>query len=336
MANLNENYPDLNQLFGNMSMLPRQLGMEQYGRAQRAQDQNYRSATQEFDLNAQMNPLKVQQQQISNDIELAKLPGFQADSSMKQDQATLSRNTLSDRERAERSKLITQMSDDDLKQLGNHAQTLAMSMNPQERLIGETLLAQHKDIIAEKAKQKYMSDRRMAEERLAQEGREALERMRIDAGKYKKGQGSVTIEEQLKSGKLSYEKGAVLLNNAAYMAELEGEQEKADHYRTLATQYAAKANELKAAGVNVPKAGSADLGGLGVPAVAPQPATPLVSPIPKPQQQSPGLPGDIARTREETQLKQAVEAQGGQYDPSKFEYRVNPQTGKVQSRPRKQ
>lgn len=312
MANLNENYPDLNQLFGNMSMLPRQLGMEQYERAQRAQDQNYRGAVQEFDLNAQMNPLKVQQQQIQNDTGLAQLPGFRADSSLKQDKATISRNTLTEQEQAQRSKLIADMSDDDVKVLYNQAQQLAMSNNPQERLIGETLMAQHKDVLLERNKNKYMSDRRMAEERLAQAGRERLEQMRIEAGKYKKGQGQLTIEDQLRSGKLTYDKAAVLLGNAAYMAELDGDMERAQQYRTLSNQYATKYQEGRQAGAMVPKAGSVDLGGMGVPANAPVPATPLTSPIqqqPVPQV-SPGLPGDIQKNRTDGERVRVINANG--------------------------
>lgn len=312
MANLNENYPDLNQMFGKMSMLPAQLGMEQYGRAQRAQDQNYRAAVQDFDLNAQMNPLKVRQQEISNDTELAKLPGLQAQSELSQHKAQVSRNTLSEQEQAQRSKLISDMSDDDVKMLYNQAQQLAMSRNPQERLIGETLMAQHKDVIMERQKQKYMSDRRIAEEREAQKGREELERMRIEAGKYKKGQGTLSIEDQLRSGKLTYDKAAVLLGNAAYMAELDGDMERAQQYRTLSNQYATKYQEGRQAGAMVPKAGSVDLGGMGVPANAPVPATPLTSPIqPQPvPQASPGLPGDIQKSRADGERVRVINANG--------------------------
>ena len=46
------------------------------------------------------------------------------------------------------------------------------------------------------------------------------------AGRYKKGGAVLSVTEQLQSGKLSYEKGAVLLSNAAYMAEQAEQQQQ--------------------------------------------------------------------------------------------------------------
>lgn len=320
MANLNDTYPDLTSIYGKMSMLPGQLGMEQYNRAARASDQNYLGSVQDFFQNEQMNPLKVDKQRLDNQSIEAQIPGFEAQSSLSQDKARVSRNTIDEQEQAQRKKLIADMSDDDVKMLGNQAQQLAMSMNPQERAIGIEMLKQHKGVIEEKEKQRYITDRQTAFERVAQEGRIALAKENNAAGRYKKGGGAVSIQEQLTSGKLTYDKAAVMLGNASYMAELDGDTEKAEQYRTLANQYAQKYLEGKAAGGMNPAAGSPDLQGLGIEAVPPRPATPLTSPIqppasPAPQASAPNA-GDRVRviskdgksgTIPRSQLQQALQ-----------------------------
>lgn len=278
MANLTAQYPDLNKMFGGMSMLPAQLGMEQYNTARGNEQINQSGALQDMYQKGESHPLDMEQKRLTNRTSEAMLPGFEADSGLKQDKAQVSRGTLPQQEAAMRSKLIADMSDDDVKTLGNQAQQLAMSRDPTERTIGTELLKQHKDVIAEKEKQRYMSDRLAAQERLAQEGRMALAKENNAAGRYKKGGAILSIEEQMNSGKLSYEKGAVLLNNAAYMAEMDGDEEKATQYRNLANQYATKAEQLKRAGAAVPPAGTPALQELGVPVNPNVPSTPLQSP----------------------------------------------------------
>lgn len=276
---LQEDFPDLSKIYTADSLMPGMFAMDRQEGAQRSQQLNQAGALQDLYQAEQMNPLKVRQLQLQNDTSLAQLPGFQADSSMKQDKAKISRATLGLQLSAQQKKLLADASDDDVKLLENAAQHLAYSSDPAESAKGQQLLQLHKLVIQEKSKQKYMSDRQLELEKLR--GKNALDLAKENnaAGRYKKGQGSLSVEQQLQSGKLTYDKAAVLLGNSAYMAELEGDQEKADQYRALANQYAQKYQEGRAAGNLAPKAGSPDLHGMGIQTNPSQPPTPLSSPL---------------------------------------------------------
>ncbi len=317
---LQEDFPDLSKIYNSDSLMPGMFAMDRQEGAQRSQQLNQAGFLQKLYQDEQMNPLLVRQQQLQNDTSLAQLPGFTADSSLKQDKAKLSRETMELQLTAQQKKLLGDASDDDVKLLENAAQNLAYSNDPTESAKGQKLLQLHKLVIQEKSKQKYMSDRQVELEKLRGKNTMDLAKENNAAGRYKKGQGSVTIEEQLKSGKLSYEKAAVLLGNSAYMAELDGDDEKAAQYRALANQYAAKVNEARAAGNLAPKAGTPNLDNLGVQTNPSIPATPLSSP----------MGASAAPTVQQPDIKAMVQQAGGQYEPDKYEYRVV--NGKVQRR----
>lgn len=319
---LQEDFPDLSKIYTSDSLMPGMFAMDRQEGAQRSQQLNQAGALQDLYLANQMNPLKVQGKQLENDIAAAQLPGWQADSSLKQDKAKISRDTLGLQLSAQQKKLLADASDDDVKLLENAGQHLAYSSDPAESARGQQLLQLHKLVIQEKAKQKYMSDRQLELEKLR--GKNALDLANVNnaAGRYKKGQGSLSVEQQLQSGKLTYDKAAVLLGNSAYMAELEGDQEKADQYRALANQYAQKYQEGRAAGNMAPRAGTPDLQGIGIQTNPNIPQTPLSSPVQSPQ--------PAASTAQQPDIKSMVQQAGGQYEPDKYEYRVV--NGKVQRR----
>lgn len=320
---LQEDFPDLNKIYGANSLMPGMFAMDRQEGAQRSQQINQASALQDYYQNEQMNPLRVRSQELANDTSLAQLPGFKADSSLKQDRAKISRDTLGLQLTAQQKKLLADASDDDVKLLENTAQQLAYSSDPQESAQGQKLLALHKAVIQEKSKQKYMSDRQLELEKLR--GKDAIDLANVNnaAGRYKKG-GALSVSEQLRSGKLSYEKAAVLTNAMADEAEAKGDQEQALLYRNMANNYAQKHVESKQAGALVPRAGTPDLPGLNIPA---NPAVP-VQPMQPASQPAKG----VVQSFKDMNMKALVEQTGKPYEPDKYEYRVV--DGKVQRRPK--
>lgn len=318
MANLVANYPDLNKMFGDFSMLPSQLGMQQWDQAQQNEQANYLGALQDLAFNEQMNPLKVTRAGLENQGLEAELPGKRASSSLLEDQANVSRNTLGLQLDARSRELLDSISDSEVKQIENMFQKMAYSNDPQQRMLGAQGLEFSKTVLQEKSKQKYMSDRQMELERLRGKNNKEVEQMRIDAGKYnKKGQLSMSIQDMLTSGKLNYEKAAVLLNNAAVAAEMEGDAERALIYRNMASEYAAKNEAARAAAGAQPRAGSADLERLDIPATPSRPTVPFSDPTKKPE--TPRATDQVSIGSPET-YKKAF----GAYEPDKYDYRMGP------------
>lgn len=214
----------------------------------------------------QNNPLRLQHQQGLNDQNAAQLPGLQAQSQSAQYKAQREGATQGDAISAARAKFMKEASDADIEMLGNRAQKLAYSEDPQERAHGIKMLNMSKEMIKERELQKMRGDNALALEGSRSKSARELEQMRIDAGKYvKKGSGAAgTIEEQLKSGKLSFEKAAVLLSGAASVAEMDGDDETAQKYRAMADDYNRKHIASKQAGVQAGGELKPDLGALGI------------------------------------------------------------------------
>jgi hypothetical protein len=81
MPMLNDQQPQgLNDIFGGLSMLPGQMADEQSRRASMNSDLNQMGFLQDYTQNEAMNPLRVQNQQLTNQGLAGGLPGIFADS----------------------------------------------------------------------------------------------------------------------------------------------------------------------------------------------------------------------------------------------------------------
>lgn len=306
---LQEEFPDLSKIYTSDSLMPGMFAMDRQEGAQRSQLLNQASALQDLYLAEQMNPLKVRQQQLQNDTSLAQLPGFQADSSMKQDKAKISRETVGLQLSAQQRKLLADASDDDVKLLENAAQHLAYSSDPAESAKGQQLLQLHKLVIQEKSKQKYMSDRQLELEKLR--GKNALDLANVNnaAGRYNRSSKAVlSLDQAIDNAKSARERHQKLLD-AATLAKQNGDEESYSNYMQRAEivrpQAEAEISNLQ------PKPGTPELNKLGIQ------TNPSLSIAPKAGNQGPDI-------------KELVQKAGGQYEPDKYEYRVV--DGKVQRR----
>lgn len=295
--------PNLGQMFGDNSILGGQLAMQQMDIGQQNQRLNQVGALQDLFQNEQMNPLKVDHQRLQNQGLEAGLPGITADSSRKQDAAEISRSTLPQQKSAELSKLSTQINDDQLKMLKNQAQRLAWSQNPQERALGESMLKMSEDVLREKEKQKYISDRSLQLENVRGANARGLMQMQIDAGRFtKSGKGSaLTLEQALIKAKSAKERHQMLID-AAKVAEQEGNTAIAENYyeRAEAVRPQAEA-ELQA----TPAPGKPALPALGV---AINPNRPIAPPSKKEPQAQTNIPAGAV------QMLQANPSLAAQFD----------------------
>jgi len=267
----------------------------------------------------QNDPLRVQHQRGLNNAQDAMLPGLFADSSMKQRKNTNEAALNDDVMKQAKMKFIAEASDYDIKMLENEAQKMMYSLDPKVRAQGLNIAAMHKDIVSAREKDFSKTEAKLRE--IQETGAQArlTQAEGIAGGRYAKGGsgGSVKdIDSAAATGKLTFEKAAVAMR---FKADATEDEDLKQFYSERANQYEIAAQKQRqAAGQGVAKP---DLPGMGIPAVGGQPPGPSFNNPP-------------TKTNAEAQIKAAVEAVGQQYDPNKYDYRINPETGKVQRKPK--
>lgn len=327
--------PDLNAMFGNSSILGGQLAMQRQDRANMNSDINQMGALQDLFHTEAMNPLKVQNQHLSNQRTQLELPGVEAESSLRQDKARVSRDTMDLQPKVARSELMKKITDNDVSHMKSLAQMLAYSPDPQLRKQGEEMMRMTEDVVKEREKQKYMMDRQVEIEQLR--GKNALDLANVNnqAGRYatKGGKGGPkSIEDSVVSGKLNFEKAAVAFR---VLSDNTDDPALAQQYAARADQYevaAQKQRQAAGAGVQRP-----DLQGMNIPATPAGPQGSSFPPVGQPtaQPRADGYTGPGSSPTNPisgAMIKQAF----GDFEPDKYDYRVNPQTGKVQRKLRSQ
>lgn len=164
---------------------------------------------------------------------------------------------------------------------------------------------------------------RQSRERIAAEDRAA--------GKFTRASGSgktpATVEEQLRKAKTAREK-AEILEAAVYEAIASDRMDLAQGYLVRAQEARQRAAE-DASNAGLAR-GQNDISVPGVTQLPANAAPTATAPIGS----NVGKPTPAANRTGPQDIAAMVKAQGGTYDPSRFEYRINPQTGKVQSRPK--
>lgn len=279
MPQIAANYPNLSQMFGDTSVFPVMYGNQQFDTAQQAAQLNNQQGLQDYLFSQQNNPQRLQRADLDNQSLAAQIPGQQATSDLNQDKAYISRNNLQGQAEEARITSSANISENEIKLVVNHAQQMAMSPDPQEQAIGEQLLGHTKDMIAQRDKQRAEQERMIAQIRESGNQSRLTQDQAIQAGKYKKGGVGISIEDQIASGKLNYEKAATLLSGAAFTAEMEGDADKAQQYRQMADQYNQKYIAGRQAGAQAGQVGKVDTGAVtGMPTQQAQP-TPGFNPI---------------------------------------------------------
>jgi len=112
---------DLTNLFQS-DPAAQELGLQQFAQEKQRRDADLASLLQRSQQQAEMHPLEMQQRRLSNQMQEAQLPGVQAQSSLTQDKASISRNTLPQQLEEAFTKHRSNMSDAQVKELANAGQ----------------------------------------------------------------------------------------------------------------------------------------------------------------------------------------------------------------------
>lgn len=284
------------------------------------QQQNARKMQQEYGQNELMNPLRVQQQSLTNQGMEAELPGKRATASKLMDEADISTATKKGKidkfNREERLASLKAKLDegDTIFKLATQAARFigagpdaearkmqllesgtippgpfydALSNTPATEMFGE--LSQAQQDFA-RLKDEYIKMIGQVQE-TGKETRKTRQ-MEIDAGRYAKSGGKAgDILAQVKAGKLSYERAATAFE---VMAMYEDDPDLKAQYLEQAQKFEQANLTSKAAGVT----GKPDISQMGLPTQKPQPSLgseknkPPTSSLADVQKMYPGVPAD--------------------------------------------
>lgn len=150
---LQENFPDLAQLYG-QGPLSGFLGGQQLDRARRSQDINQQGALQEMYHKEQQLPVDLDYKKAltGQTQETTRGLGFKN---------TMNERTQEEQYKAQISKLMAEMSDNDIKESENAIRQLMLSPAAHERQVGEMLFQNFSEVAKQRANQAGMMDRQL-------------------------------------------------------------------------------------------------------------------------------------------------------------------------------
>jgi hypothetical protein len=156
-----------------------------------------------------------------------------------------------------------------------------------------------------------------------------LEDKRIEAGKYASKRAILSLEQQIDSARSARERHQKLID-AATIARQNKDEDAYQNYMARAEAVRPQAEaEIKAA----------TPGGVDVGAVTNLPTTagPQIAPpgTPTPQPAAPQAPNAATAPVADPKVMNAAKQAFGSYEPDKYEYGINPATGKFARRPKK-
>jgi hypothetical protein len=274
---------NLEQMFSSPSMMLGDIAQRNVKQYQDANDLNMQSARQAADFERQKQPLTLQELMLKNQTTSAQLPGVEADSSLKQDAASVSRGTLAEQAKAARAKLLTSISDADVSDAQNQIKQLSIHPDPRVRAYGQRMMEGFSDFQKEllQARERRKTDTSVAG--INNSGAMARLDKEIEAGKFKKNTKYGLSLSQRLDAETDPRKKLALLNEAATMAQREGDTESAQEYVARAQALEPVAQQWMAA----QKPGQVDVG-----QVAGLPTTQQPSLVQQPTQQQKPTTGD--------------------------------------------
>ena len=312
MAQIGVQQPaNLMEMFSSPSPMLWDIAQSQVGQQRRSNEINQQQALQSMLFEGQDQPLKQRQLELQNQTAEAQLPGFAADSSLRQDKASLSRNTLPEQQRTMLSELAGKISKNDLDEAENAVKTALTHPSAKVREQANTMWQQLSHVKEIKLKADEDMRRAMAVGAQSIEGQRGMEQMRIDAGKYKDKNAALGFWGNFNKLKSAKDKHAALMLEAV-KEDQQGNTEGAGQLRQMAEEIRPQAEaeigaKAQAPVINVPAV-------TGLPGVSPQSIAPAAKTT------APELNADV------------VKAAFGAYEPDKYQYRISPD-GKLQRKP---
>lgn len=250
MAQVNVQYPALNQLFGPQSVMPAYYGTKQLMAAEENEKINQQQALQDTLFRAQDQEYDLKTKQANLDQSAALLPGMQAESAGKVRTNQVRQGVPIEQEIAADAKtLANRLTGEDLKALDYEADFALRSNDPAERERGKQLAMLSRSVVTEQEKARRLAE--LEEKKIKMQGQNArdLEQMGINAGKYNRssGSGSAPKSEAELLAKADLQKAAVYYKAKADTAMFEAEQMPEGPEKEMllkqAQNYSARANE---------------------------------------------------------------------------------------------
>ena len=276
MAQIGVQQPtNLMEMFSSPSPMLWDIAQSQVGQQRRSNEINQQQALQSMLFEGQDQPLKQRQLELQNQTAEAQLPGFAADSSLRQDKASLSRNTLPEQQRTLLSELAGKISKNDLDEAENAVKTALTHPSAKVREQANTMWQQLSHVREIKLKADEDMRRAMAVGAQNIEGQRGLEQLRIDNGKYKDKNAALGFWGNFNKLKSAKDKHAALMLEAV-KEDQQGNTEGAGQLRQMAEEIRPQAEaeigaKAQAPVINVPAV-------TGLPGVSPQSIAPSGKP----------------------------------------------------------
>jgi hypothetical protein len=320
MAQVNVQYPALNQLFGAQSVMPAYYGTQQMMAAEESEKINQQQALQDTLFRAQDQEYDLKTKQAGLDQSAALLPGMQADAAGKvRTNAVRQGVPVNDEIAAAAKTLANQLKGEDLKALDYEADFAVKSRDPKEQERGKQLMMLSRAVVTEQAKASALADRE--EKKIRMQGENSLAVARVNAASREntasaRGTGSApkSLPELLRGQ--SPQQASMVYMGLALEADNNGQPDKAAFYRQQAQDAMMTAQTNMGIQAEARKIGGFDNASTGMATIQAKPAPGLI----QSQPQNPGATTPMPQASDETVFKKAF----GGYDPDKYMYRMGP------------
>jgi hypothetical protein len=334
MAQVNVQYPALNQLFGAQSVMPAYYGTQQMMAAEENEKINQQQALQDMLFKSQDQPLDLQQKQANIDQSAAMLPGYQADAFLKKRTADVRAGTSIQQEIETAAKhLYNDFKAEDIKMFDTETDMMLRSRDPREVEQGKQRSMLSRAIVQEQAKAAALADREKEKLRMMGENSLAVAREN-NAGRMAAAgarmQAPKGLADKIKG--MSPDKAAELYNALAIEAADSGNIERANFYQQEAQRAALTHQANLKLRAEAAKEGKFDLGAAGVEVVPRAPLPGMVSGTPM-GQNNPIAASPNNSASPEAKAAATYKQAFGSYDPDKYDYRISPD-GKPQRKPK--
>ena len=307
---------NLMEMFGSGDPLMGDIAMGQVNQNRSINNLNSQQALQDMFIQNQKLPYELGKLSLENQGLEAQLPGHRANSSLLEDKATISRNTLDKQQDQAIADIAAKISTDHLTEAENGVKQMLTSNDPRVRAMGNQLFTQLSSVKQKKMELDSEYSRAMGVAGIQAKSHKEIEQMGIDAGKYAKAATMSLVKKIQNEG--DPVKRDALIRGAIASAQQEGDQQAELYYTNLLQANIEAYNNQRAAQTAAAK-GKLDIGEVaGMPGYTPPTAT---------------VPGQGAASAPTQLSPDVIKGAFGAYEPNKYVYRINPQTGKLQRKP---
>ncbi len=238
---------------------------------------NRQQAAQDLDMQQQKLPFELRKLGLANNTAAAQLPGFQAESGLKQNSLARDTATQNDQIKATAAKLAKETSDAHYGEFENGVYAMLSSQDPKIRQQGQAMFPYLKAIATERDKIAMQGNQRMREIGATTQGQKDLMQMQIDAGRFKDKNASLGFWGNFHKLKSAKDKHAALLLEAV-KEEQAGNADGGLQLRQMAEEIRPQAEAEINARATPPAVDISQLGNI------PTVAAPTISPQARPKQ----------------------------------------------------